>query len=122
MTAGTYYWQAIATKSTTDRVVIGSGTLLVKANLTAIVTNNYDGRSQVKTDLDAIQTAMRAMISGGAVQEYTIGTRSLKKMLMADLIVLESRLKAQYARENAADNQKNGLGNPNSLWIRFGKR
>ena len=41
-------------------------------------------------------------MAGGATQEYRIGNRSLKRYDLADLIALESRLKAQVARENKA--------------------
>jgi hypothetical protein len=58
-------------------------------------------------------------VSGGAVAEYTIGTRRLKKMDMADLVMLESRLKAMVMREQKAALIANGLGNPTSLYVRF---
>jgi hypothetical protein len=66
-----------------------------------------------------VQAAIRSMISGGAVAEYTIGSRRLKKMEMADLITLESKLKAEVKREQAASMAANGLGNPHNLFVRF---
>ena len=59
------------------------------------------------------------MISGGAVAEYSIGTRRLKKMEMADLLQLEGKLKAEVKREQMADLIANGLGNPHNLFVRF---
>jgi hypothetical protein len=59
------------------------------------------------------------MISGGAVAEYTIGSRRLKKMEMTDLLALESTLKASVKREQAAQLMANGLGNPHNLFVRF---
>jgi hypothetical protein len=53
------------------------------------------------------------------VQEYKIGTRSLKKYEMADLIALEGKLKAEVKREQAAQLAANGLGNPHNLFVRF---
>lgn len=68
---------------------------------------------------EAVQAAIRAIVSGGVVQEYKIGTRSLKKYEMADLIALEGKLKAEVKREQAAQLAANGLGNPHNLFVRF---
>ena len=66
-----------------------------------------------------MQAAIRAIISGGAVAEYTIGSRRLKKMEMTDLLMLESSLKAEVKREQKASLIANGLGNPHNLFVRF---
>ena len=79
----------------------------------------FDGRSQAQQDLDAVQAAIRAIVSGGVVKEYTIGNRSLKKYDMKDLLELESKLKAEVKREQMADLIANGLGNPHNLFVRF---
>lgn len=112
------YFQAYAEKST-DRISIGSGSVKILPNISGGDTD--DLRSQAQQDLDAIQAAMRAMISGGAVAEYTIGNRSLRKLPMSELLVMESRLKAEVAREKQAENIKNGLGNNRNVFVRFGK-
>jgi hypothetical protein len=80
----------------------------------------FDGRSQTQKDLEAVQAAIRSLMAGGATQEYRIGNRSLKRYDLADLLALESRLKAQVARENKAQIIDSGLGDPNNLFIRFG--
>jgi hypothetical protein len=79
----------------------------------------FDGRSQAEIDLDAVKAAIRAIVSGGVVQEYRIGTRNLKKYDLVDLIQLESKLKAEVKREQAASLQAQGLGNPHNLFVRF---
>jgi hypothetical protein len=79
----------------------------------------FDGRSQSQKDLDAVQAAIRAMIAGGAVAEYSIGSRRLKKMELNDLLAFESTLKAAVKREQAAQLHANGLGNPHNLFVRF---
>lgn len=114
---GVYYWQAYATKAS-DRVTLGAGSLKLEKNVFA-ESEPFDGRSQTKKDLDAVQAAMRTMISGGAVAEYTIGNRSIRKMALADLILLEGKLKVELAREEKAQSLKNGLGNPHNLLVRF---
>lgn len=117
--AGQWFWQAVATK-TGSTVTMGSGQLTVLRSLSYSGTPGaVDGRSQAQQDLDAVQAAIRAMISGGAVAEYSIGTRRLKKMEMADLLQLEGKLKAEVKREQMADLIANGLGNPHNLFVRF---
>jgi hypothetical protein len=116
--AGVYYWQAFATDASNNRVTLGTGQITVHENLAA-ATSGYDGRSQIRQDLDAVKLAVRTMIAGGAVQEYMIGTRSVKKMSLTDLLALESKLKVDLAREEKADKIRNGLGNPHNLGVRF---
>ncbi len=117
--AGQWYWQALAT-SGADKLTIGSGQLQVLAGLSYTGSPAaFDGRSQAQKDLEAVQAAIRAIVSGGVVQEYKIGTRSLKKYEMADLIQLESKLKAEVKREQAATMVANGLGSPHNLFVRF---
>ncbi len=117
--AGQWYWQAEARKSG-EHVTLGAGQLTVQAGLNYTgQPAAFDGRSQAQKDLDAVQAAIRSIISGGAVAEYTIGSRRLKKMEMADLLALESKLKAEVKREQAAAMVANGLGNPHNLFVRF---
>lgn len=114
LTPGDYYWQAYATNGS-DRVNVGSGKLVIMPNLHT-ATAGDDLRSQTKKDLDAVQSAMRAIISGGAVSRYTIGHRQVEKMAMSDLLVLESRLKILLKREEGSGN---GQGSPNNTFVRF---
>lgn len=117
--AGTWYWQAEATKAG-EHITLGAGQLEVLPSLSYTgQPAAFDGRSQAQKDLDAVQAAIRAIISGGAVAEYTIGNRRLKKMEMADLLTLEGKLKAEVKREQAAQLAANGLGNPHNLFVRF---
>jgi hypothetical protein len=117
--AGQWYWQAIATAGS-EKLTLGAGQLEVLAALNYTGTPGaFDGRSQAQKDLEAVQAAIRAMISGGAVAEYTIGNRRLKKMEMTDLLMLEGKLKAEVKREQAASLAANGLGNPHNLYVRF---
>lgn len=117
--AGVAYFQAYATNGS-NRVTLGSGSVEILPNLAAS-DSDFDGRSQAKKDLEAVQGAIRSMISGGAVAEYTIGGRSLRKIAMADLVMLEDRLKREVAREEKAQRIANGLGNPDNLFVRFTK-
>ena len=117
--AGTWYWQAEATKAG-EHITLGAGQLTVLAGMSyAGQPAAFDGRTQAQKDLDAVQAAVRAMVSGGAVAEYSIGSRRLKKMELSDLLALESSLKAEVKREQKAAMIANGLGNPHNLFVRF---
>lgn len=122
MDAGVWYFQAVAVNLSDSSVLeLGRGSFSVEASLTYSGTPSaFDGRSQAQKDLDAVQAAIRAIISGGAVAEYRIGTRSIKKYELSELLALESRLKAEVVREKKAEMVANGLGNPSSLFVRFG--
>ena len=119
-TAGTWFYQAVANKSGAEKQTIYTGRFKVIETLeysgTAV---NYDGRSQVEKDLATIQTAIRNIINGGAIQEYKIGTRTAKKYELSELIQLESRYKAELVREKQAETIANGLGNPRATFVRF---
>ena len=119
-TAGTWFYQAVANKSGAEKQTIYTGQFKVLESLeysgTAV---NYDGRSQVEKDLATIQAAIRNIISGGAIQEYKIGTRTAKKYEFSELIQLESRYKAELVREKQAEMIANGLGNPRATFVRF---
>ena len=116
--AGTWYWQAIATAGAT-KVTLGSGQLTVLAALSYTGTPGaLDGRSQSRQDLEAVQLAIRTLISSGA-KAYTIGNRQLTKLDLPSLIERESYLKGLVAREEAAERVANGLGDPRNLFVRF---
>lgn len=118
---GDGFWQAEASKAG-EHITLGAGPLEVLPSLS--YTGNpgaFDGRSQAQKDLDTVQAAIRSLMTGGAVQEYRIGTRSLKRYDLTDLLALETRLKGEIARENKAAMIANGLGNPHNLFVRFGR-
>ncbi len=114
---GTVYWQDYMS-SGSIRNTVGTGVITVKPNLVA-ATGAFDGRSQAQIDLDALRAEMRARVTGGSVQEYSIGNRSLKKMPMADLIALETKLKADVAREARADRLAKGMNSGRAVYVRF---
>ena len=119
--AGNWFWQAIATRTSPDETLtLGNGGLTVEAALSYSGTPGaFDGRTQAQKDLDAVQAAIRAIVDGGVVQEYRIGTRNLKKYDLPDLIQLEGKLKAEVKREQQAELIANGLGNPRNMFVRF---
>ena len=114
---GTVFVQDAVSKDG-ERFTVANGTVMVRANMAA-TTGAFDGRSQAQIDLDALRAEMRARITGGSVAEYTIGNRSLKKMPMTDLIALETKLKADVAREKRADRLAAGLNSGRNVFVRF---
>jgi hypothetical protein len=122
LTVGTYYWEAYFVDSLTvptKKITASTGELVIGANIST--STNYDGRSQTEKDLQAVEGAITAMAAGNAVQSYTIGTRSINRMTVADLIKLRAHLKYRLAAENRADSIKKGLGDPHNLFVRFNK-
>ena len=118
--AGDWYFQAVADKSGAEKQTILSGQFEVLPSLVySGSAAAYDGRSQIRKDLDQVQTAIRAVASGGGVKEYKIGTRQAKKYELAELFQLEAKLKAELAREETQEKIANGLGNPRNLFVRF---
>jgi hypothetical protein len=116
---GDWFWQALATKGS-EKLTLGTGSLeVLKSYSYSGSPSAVDGRSQAVKDLEAIQAAIRTIVSGGVVQEYKIGSRDLKKYDLADLIMLENKYKAEVVREQKAEKIANGLGNPHSLHIRL---
>jgi hypothetical protein len=115
---GTVWFQDYVSAGS-ERFTLATGSMEVQANV-AVTTGAFDGRSQFEKDLDAIRAEMRARIEGGSVQEYSIGNRSLKKMPMADLIALETKLKSDVARETRRKRMAQGLDSGRAVYVRFG--
>lgn len=51
-----------------------------------------------QTDIEAVETAIRARISGGAVNRYAIGTRNVEYMTLAELQTLRNQMKNEVSR------------------------
>ena len=118
--AGDWYFQAVAAKSGQEKQTILSGQFEVLPSLAySGSATAYDGRSQIRKDLDQVQTAIRTVASGGGVKEYKIGSRSAKKYDLTELFQLEAKHKAELAREETKEKIANGLGNPRNLFVRF---
>lgn len=118
VTPARWFWQAYATKAGA-RITAGEGQLIVRPNLAGISNAVFDGRSEAEQILTTVQSAIKARIDGDAVTEYTIGSRSLKKEPMSELLKLRDRYRTIVSRERKAQGIKNGLGNPTRLGVRF---
>lgn len=117
--AGDWFWNCEVSKGS-EKYIVGSGALEILQTLAYTGTPGaVQAKSQIQQDLEAIQSAIRTLVSGGVIKEYSIGGRSLKKYDLSDLMALESRLKFQLSREQKAELIKNGLGNPHAMYVRF---
>ena len=118
--AGDWFYQAVANKSGNEKQTIYTGQFEVLEGLAYSGTpSSFDGRSQVEKDLETIETAIRTLISGGAIKEYKIGNRNAKKYELAELLTLKSQYKVELVREKQADMIANGLVNPRATFVRF---
>jgi len=118
--AGVWSWQSRITSGATV-ITVGSGTTQVLPGLNYTGTPAaFNGQSQAEQDLAAVQAAIRAIVSKGA-KSYTIGTRSFTSNDLGQLMQREAQLKAMVARERAAEKVAAGLGDPRSLFVRFGR-
>lgn len=118
-----WFFQAVLTKTSDSTVQEYSrGQIEVRPSLAYTGTPGaFDGRTQAQKDLDAVKAAIRSIVSGGAVSEYKIGSRNLKRYDLSELLELESRLKSIVAKENKAKLIASGLGDPHNLYVRFNR-
>jgi hypothetical protein len=116
--AGNWYIYAEATKGS-EKFPLGTARAEVFASYA--YTGNaaaFDGQTQAEKDLKAVTKAIREIIADKAA-EYSIGGRTFKRVDLAELRIRENRLIAIVARERRAAKIANGLGDPNSLYVRF---
>ena len=117
--AGTWFYQAVANKSGEEKQTIFTGQFKVLESLEySSVATNYDGRTQLRKDFDAIEATIKALVTGQAVQEYKIGSRSIKKYELSELIIIRDRYKRDLIKEEKQQLIANGDGNPHNLYIR----
>lgn len=118
--AGTWSWQSRITSGAVV-ITVGSGTFETLPSLSyAGAPGAFDGRSQAEQDLEAVQAAIRAIVSKRA-KSYTINSRSFTYADLGQLMEREAQLKAIVNRERAAEKVAAGLGDPRSLFVRFGR-
>jgi hypothetical protein len=120
--AGAYGWSRLVEKAGARQTLTGSedqGEVQIRQN-PATAAQGYDGRSDARRRLDQVDAAIEALTSG-AVKAYTIGTRSMTKQDLPDMIVWRDRLKAEVANEDAAAKMAAGGPNPRNVGIRFNR-
>lgn len=119
LTAGLYNWTLTAS-ATGVRYTAESGSITVDADLTAVITDGYDGRSLARKSLDDAEAALANITASGArTHEYTIGDRAAKYYTPAELIAAISYWRIRVANEARAHASQNGLADPTQRFVRF---
>lgn len=103
---GSYAYSVRATRGA-DRFQVEGGSLTITPNLAAAEAG-YDGRSQPRRTLDAINAVLEKRASQDQ-QKYVINNRELWRTPIPDLLMLRDRFAAEVRREDAAARGK-------SLW------
>lgn len=118
--AGVYAWVAYISAAE-YRYTAGTGTLTVTADLGAVDVSSaaYDPRTQNEKNLAAIESTIQARINGGAVLDYQIGTRNIKKESLTVLLQLRDYYTNEVAKERRLQRKAQGLGDPRTMYIRF---
>lgn len=113
-TAGAYDWVARASKSG-QVFTVGSGRIAILPSLAA---STADLRTHARKVLEAIEAVLEGRASQD-VLEYQIAGRSLKRIPVADLLMLRDRYRAEVAREDAANRVALGLPDRRRVFVRF---
>lgn len=116
--AGFYAWAAYVEKSG-ERYTVGDGELQIRVASSTLAAGT-DKRSHARKVLDAINAVIEGRASKDQ-QEYTIGSRSLKRTPIEDLLVLRDKYRQEVANEAAAESVAAGLGNPRRAGVRFNR-
>lgn len=114
--AGFAQYALVATKAL-EVVTIDTGRIEVLPSLVS-AAGTFEYRSQDRIDLDLVVAAIRALTTN-AVQEYSIGGRTLKKADLPDLIARESQLRVRVKKEEHQQKINQGEPDPRISRMRF---
>lgn len=117
--AGVWFWVVTLT-ATGERITVARGEVNVEADVAAVVSPTYDGRSTAEKALsDAELSLANLHASGKKTKKYTIGTRNAEYYTAPELIAAISYWRIRVGNERAAKSIADGLGNPKNLMVRF---
>lgn len=116
--AGTYDWTSWV-EGNSQRITIGTGRIVVKPDPAA--QNTFDGRSNARKALEALQTAYQSYITAGNahIAEYEIAGRKMKFRSSAEILEQISYWQTQVKGEERAERLAKGLKAGNKLHVRF---
>lgn len=112
---GLYTWTAAASKND-QRISLSSGTVEILPNLAALAT--YDGRTQAKRILDAIDAVLDQRATG-VEMELEMNGRRIRYFTPDELKKWRIYWVAEVRREQAAERLANGLGGPQKVLVRI---
>lgn len=102
-----------------ERYKVYSAKLVVKPDLSA-EDGTFDGRSDAKIMLDAVETAIKAL--NFSDKSYTLGDRTVTRRDLPELLQTRDRLKGEVYNEQLKERIANGLGsNPRHIGVRFSR-
>jgi hypothetical protein len=81
----------------------------------------YDPRSPARKALDAINAVLDTWGTNSHIQEYTIGSRSMRFATKADAVVMRDSIKAEVWREEATAAMASGQPNPRQVRVRMSR-
>lgn len=111
------YTYIVAFSKGTERHTVATGTLTVLPDVDAQTT--FDGRTQAKRTLDAIEAVIEKRASTDQKQ-YTIAGRSLTKMDVVELLKIRDIYRMEVMRETRAADQAAGIyKGGNAIWARL---
>jgi hypothetical protein len=119
---GAYGWARTVEKVGARQTLTSSedqGEVLIRQD-PATATQGYDGRSHARKMLAQIEAAIEAF-QNPTVKEYTIGTRSLTRNDMKDILDMRDKYRAEVANEEAIARIAAGGSNPRNIGIRFNR-
>ena len=115
-TAGRYHWSAFITRdSDSERIQLDSGTFDVKANK---ATSTADPRTHIKKVLDSIESVIEGRASKDQ-ESLSVEGMTLSRTPIEDLLVLHSKYKGMYVREQRAERMRNGKNHSAKIFTRF---
>lgn len=116
---GIYNWVAIVSggPSGTDRIAAAEGRTEIK---TDIASNpiGVDSRTYAEQLLEAIEDTLAGRANTDQAS-YSFGGVSLTRMQMSELLQARSAMRAEVAREKAADRLRRGLGDSSRIFVRL---
>ena len=114
--AGTYSWQLEITQtSSSNTIVVDSGTFQVAANLDAA---GVDPRSHASIMLTKIESILAGKADSD-VSNYSINGRSLTKFSFEELMTVREAYKSEVTREQNKELAKNGEKTSQTILVRF---
>lgn len=114
--AGSYTWQSYVDGVSSQRFTVGNGSIIIKPNLAAQAAG-YDTRTTAAKTLAAVNTWLTS--KDLSVADIQLEGRALKRIPVAELLKLRSRLQAEVRREEAADRLAMGLPSKSKILVRF---
>ena len=114
---GDYVWQGYVEKAA-ERYTVGSGAITIKPDLAAEAAG-FDTRSAARKALDLLDAALVTHGANAWTQEYEIAGRRMKFKSAGEFMAWRDKLKAEVAREEAADRIAAGMGGGRKVYVRF---